>query len=41
VEIELLDVPSFLEAAENDVDRFDAMLQSVLDTARMIIRNVG
>jgi polynucleotide 5'-triphosphatase len=40
LEIEILDVPALLAEGAKDSDLFDDMLQSVLDTARMLIRNV-
>lgn len=44
LEIEVLDVPSLIAEGEKEErgedNRFDEMLQSVLDTARMLIRNV-
>ena len=45
LEIEILDVPTLLaEGAKEErgePNRFDEILQSVLDSARMLIRNVG
>jgi polynucleotide 5'-triphosphatase len=44
VEIEILDVPSFLAEGEKELagheNRFDQILLSCLDSARMLIRNV-
>lgn len=44
LEIEVRDVHSLVEEGEKEMagqpNRFDEMLQSVLDTARMLIRNV-
>lgn len=44
VEIEILDVPALLAEAEKEAsgmeNRFDEMLLSCLDTARMLIRNM-
>jgi hypothetical protein len=45
LEVEILDVPALISEGEKEErgepNRFDEMLQSVLDTVRMIIRNVG
>lgn len=44
LEIEIRDVPALIAEGEKEMaghpSRFDEMLQSVLDTARMLIRNV-
>lgn len=44
MEIEILDVPTLIFEGEKEErgepNRFDEILQSVLDTARMLIRNV-
>lgn len=45
IEIEVVDVPTLVSEGEKEErgedNRFDEMLQSCLDTARMLIRNVG
>ncbi|WWC87344.1 uncharacterized protein L201_002233 [Kwoniella dendrophila CBS 6074] len=39
LEIEILDVPTLLAEGQAGSDRFDEILQNVLDTARMLIKN--
>ena len=45
IEIEVLDVPALVAEGEKEEqglpNRFDEILQSCLDSARMLIRNVG
>jgi hypothetical protein len=44
LEVEILDVPALIAEGEKEErgepSRFDEILQSVLDTTRMLIRNV-
>ncbi|WVO15693.1 hypothetical protein L204_103354 [Cryptococcus depauperatus] len=40
IEIEVLDVPALLAEGRAESDRFDEILQNLLDTARMLIKNV-
>ncbi|WVQ97486.1 hypothetical protein IAU59_004600 [Kwoniella sp. CBS 9459] len=39
IEIEITDVPSLIREGQAGSDRFDEILQNVLDTARMLIKN--
>nr|XP_031858658.1 uncharacterized protein CI109_005893 [Kwoniella shandongensis]KAA5525730.1 hypothetical protein CI109_005893 [Kwoniella shandongensis] len=39
LEIEILDVPTLLQEGMAGSDRFDEILQNVLDTARMLVKN--
>ncbi|KAK8846599.1 hypothetical protein IAR55_005685 [Kwoniella newhampshirensis] len=39
LEIEVLDVPTLLQEGAAGSDRFDEILQNVLDTARMLVKN--
>ncbi|WWD00125.1 hypothetical protein V866_007033 [Kwoniella sp. B9012] len=39
LEIEILDVPTLLAEGSTGSDRFDEILQNVLDTARMLVKN--
>ncbi|OCF34019.1 hypothetical protein I316_04365 [Kwoniella heveanensis BCC8398] len=39
IEIEILDVPTLIHEGQAGSDRFDEILQNVLDTARMLIKN--
>nr|XP_018265938.1 uncharacterized protein I303_02315 [Kwoniella dejecticola CBS 10117]OBR88096.1 hypothetical protein I303_02315 [Kwoniella dejecticola CBS 10117] len=39
LEIEVLDVPTLLAEGQAQSDRFDEILQNVLDTARMLVKN--
>ena len=45
LEVEILDVPGLIAEGEREEagqpNRFDEMLQSILDTIRMLVRNVG
>ncbi|WVF70428.1 hypothetical protein IAT40_005218 [Kwoniella sp. CBS 6097] len=39
IEIEIIDVPTLIREGQAGSDRFDEILQNVLDTARMLIKN--